>query len=38
MFAKFTHKYKCGKWHVELKPFLRIRPPLVATEEKGRSF
>jgi hypothetical protein len=38
MFAKFTNEYKCGKWHVELQPCLRIRPPLAATEEKGSSF
>ena len=35
--AKFTHECKCGKWHVELQPFLSVRPPLVATAEKGRS-
>ena len=32
------HECKCGKWHVELQPFLSVRPPLVATAEKGRSF
>ena len=36
--AKFTHDgCTCGKWHVELQPFLSVRPPLVATAEKGRS-
>ena len=36
--AKFTHECKCGKWHVELQPFLSVRPPLVATAEKGPLF
>jgi hypothetical protein len=37
--AKFTHDgCTCGKWHVELQPFLSVRPPLVAVAEKGRSF
>ena len=37
--AKFTHDgCTCGKWHVELQPFLSVRPPFVATTEKSRSF
>ena len=34
--AKFTHDgCTCGKWHVELQPFLSVRPPFVATTEKS---
>jgi len=37
--AKFTHDgCTCGKWHVELQPFLSVRPPFVATTAKSRSF